>query len=647
MLEKLLPIPKHSLEYNQGLDSLRGIAVVLVLLFHIYPKEFSFGYVGVDIFFVLSGYLITGIIINKIETGKFSFLEFYRNRIRRIFPAMIIVLLFAMIAGYIFLFPKELELFSKHAKSSFLFYQNITLINEAGYWDAESTKKPLLHFWSLSVEEQFYLFWPMLIVFLSRFGIGWQLKLLALLMVLFIISLFGLQDPFYGSFSRFWELALGGFVYSIKDKKIFEKIVNTVFVMIFFIFAIAFSYGNMEYSLLKTSLVVVSTSLLILSFGRFKNPIFGSNILLFFGLISYPLYLWHYVIIGYMHIFGLDVPDFGIWVVLISILLAYTTYRFVEVYSRSQTSYYFSGALLAIALCLVFVSMYIHKTRGLNQREHMKNIASANFDRAPTKDSNATVLIEKIVGKNSNISHMRANTNNLQEPFFMVVGDSHAYSIYDALAFELKEQNYKTILISNNSIPPFIAPKHSINLKVDAKNKTILTIIENIKPKNVIWISRGEIYASGDKFLSKSNDKDNASYEVTDFYDHLSTTFGYFDKKNIKLYFVLENPEMGFYPENCLKRPFFASPTNKDCSVSKNVYLKRQEKFIYNVRKRASGYKNIKIVDTANIFCDKNRCYAIKNGKLLYFDDNHLNQEGAKMQASEIVRQVFANDKTK
>lgn len=645
MFEKFLPIPKHSLAYNRQLDALRGVAVLLVLFFHIYPAIFSFGYVGVDIFFVLSGYLITGIIITKIDKSDFSFLEFYRNRIRRIFPAMLIVLIFALMAGYIFLFPKELELFSKHAKSSFLFYQNITLINEAGYWDAESTKKPLLHFWSLSIEEQFYLFWPILLIFLSKVGKNWSLKLFVLFLILFAISLLRFQDPFYGSFSRFWELALGGFIYSIKDKKIFFNIENNIVASALFILAIAFAYGNSEFSLSKTVAITISTSILILSFNRSENPIFKSNILLFFGLISYPLYLWHYVLIGYLHIFGLDVPEFGIWIVIVSIFFAYMTYRFVELKARSQNSYYFSITLFLMALSLAFSAHFIYKSRGLPGREHIKAIKGVDFERAPYKDENATLILEKIVGHNPNISHLRSNMQNTSKPFFMMIGDSHAYSIYDAVANELKNKGFRTISISNNSIPPLVKTIQHANNKADTKNKTILKVLESIGPKKVIWVSRGEIYASGVKFSLATNEPYIGNYKSIDFYENLDLTFKYFDANDIKLYFVLENPEMGFAPEECIKRPFFSEPAISKCSIPKTTYLKRQENFIYNVRKSAAKYKNIMIVDTRNIFCDKSMCYAMKDGKVIYFDDNHLNQEGAKLQANEIVRQIFTDDK--
>ena len=169
-MSNFIPSVKHSLDYNPSIDGLRGIAISLVLMFHIWPNYFSFGYVGVDLFFVLSGYLISKIIYTKLEKDNFSLKEFYRNRIRRIFPSLIIVLFSCLTFGYLFLFPNELENLAKHIKSSAFFYENFRLINEVGYWDEAAILKPLLHFWSLAIEEQFYIFWPLIFLFYIKLG---------------------------------------------------------------------------------------------------------------------------------------------------------------------------------------------------------------------------------------------------------------------------------------------------------------------------------------------------------------------------------------------------------------------------------------------------------------------------------------------
>jgi peptidoglycan/LPS O-acetylase OafA/YrhL len=164
-----LPVVPHTLKYNPSLDGIRGIAILAVLLFHIWPNIFKYGFLGVDLFFILSGYLMTQIIYNKLHQNAFSFKEFYRNRIRRIFPSAIIVLIFIIIIGYLFLFPLELKNLGKHIEVSALFYENYNLINEVGYWDKAAELKPTLHFWSLAVEEQFYIFWPLILFSIYKF----------------------------------------------------------------------------------------------------------------------------------------------------------------------------------------------------------------------------------------------------------------------------------------------------------------------------------------------------------------------------------------------------------------------------------------------------------------------------------------------
>jgi len=153
-----IEIPEHSLEYNRSIDGLRGRAATLVILFHLFPFIFPSGFVGVDILFVISGYLITKIIIKQKLENKFNLWIFYRNRIRRIFPAMLVVILFSLIMGYLFFIPYFYEFLAKHVNAVLVFQENFRLIKEQNnYWDINSKLKPLLYFWSLSIEEQFYI----------------------------------------------------------------------------------------------------------------------------------------------------------------------------------------------------------------------------------------------------------------------------------------------------------------------------------------------------------------------------------------------------------------------------------------------------------------------------------------------------------
>ncbi len=373
-MNNFIPVVNHSLKYNPSIDGLRGIAIFLVLIFHIWPNYFSFGYVGVDIFFVLSGYLITQIIYTKLENGNFSLKEFYRNRIRRIFPALILVLLSSLIFAYLFLFPSEFENLSKHIKSSAFFYQNFRLINEVGYWDEAAILKPLLHFWSLAIEEQFYLFWPLLFMFLYKIRVNMVLSIFIVFLILFALGIILDIDKFYHSISRTWELALGGlvFVLSYKYKDLSEFLRKNKYpIYIIFFISILFSCNNKSFDIIKTFLVVFSSALLILSLSYDKTKtIFSNKILVFIGIISFPLYLWHYVIISFSYIVGYEINDVGIYIAILSIFLSYLTYRYVELYSRKKDSYFFTIVLISIVLIIVVIANYISKNKGLEDRSH-------------------------------------------------------------------------------------------------------------------------------------------------------------------------------------------------------------------------------------------------------------------------------------
>ena len=153
-----------NIPYRKDIDSLRGLSVLLVLFYHAFPEIIPGGFIGVDIFFVISGYLISSIILLSINNNDFLLIEFYARRIRRLFPALITVLLFSLVIGWLILYPEEYEQLGQHVSKSVIFLLNFELINEVGYFDVESHYKPLLNLWTLSVEEQYYLIWPLIML---------------------------------------------------------------------------------------------------------------------------------------------------------------------------------------------------------------------------------------------------------------------------------------------------------------------------------------------------------------------------------------------------------------------------------------------------------------------------------------------------
>lgn len=200
-------------KYRPDIDGLRALAVILVVAFHAFPEWIPGGFIGVDIFFVISGFLISSILIEGLESNTFSFFNFYSRRILRIFPALLLVLSCALLLGWFNLFADEFSLLGKHIYASTLFFQNFNLLSEVGYFDEAVITKPLLNLWSLGIEEQFYLIWPFLL------WLGYKLNIRPItLIVLLGISSFVLSivmtfnDPrlaFFSPITRFWELLVG------------------------------------------------------------------------------------------------------------------------------------------------------------------------------------------------------------------------------------------------------------------------------------------------------------------------------------------------------------------------------------------------------------------------------------------------------
>jgi len=661
-----IPVVNHSLKYNPALDGIRGIAITLVLLFHIWPEYFSFGYVGVDIFFVLSGYLITQIIHTKLQSDSFSFKEFYRNRIRRIFPALIIILLTTFFIGYLFLFPSELEQLGKHIKSSAFFYQNFRLIGEIGYWDEAAQLKPLLHFWSLSIEEQFYLFWPLLLFVVYKLRIDLFFSLFIIFVLLIVVSQFLNTDAFYHSLARFWELTFGGLVYACSTKfnslKQMHRFKWIIFVL--FILAIGLSYGNNAFSMVKTFMLVLATGLIIVYIStKPDDRLLSMSPLVFLGLISFPLYLWHYIFISYMHIFGLEVQNYGVWIILFSIFVSYLTYRYVELYARKQTSYKFSIILFAIALLIGFLGQYIYKYKGLPHRHHLisNDKFQKQFVRTPPTNKTGLLLVTKILGHKPNNSYIKATSDDLAKKFIAIIGDSHAHTSYTGFAKNFRKQGYETVLIANSSCPPYIGGamgKNMDNIKqCEQKIDDIYTAINNIPHlKKVILVTRGSVYMydkgygvvdSGGKVLNYHFEEffiNKNTYEQREiFFEVLENTFKRYTNSRFNLYYLLENPELGFLPKNCMERPFNIFPST--CKLSYDNYISRAGKYRNGVNKIAKKYPNIKILDPKDLYCDNSYCYAIKDGKMLYADDDHHSVDGSTIQAQYLIKDIIKNDK--
>ncbi|MDE2433110.1 MAG: acyltransferase [Burkholderiales bacterium] len=334
--------------YRPDIDGLRAVAVVSVLLFHAFPSVLPGGFVGVDIFFVISGYLISSILIKETQQGRFSVLQFYIRRARRLFPALLVMLAGTLVVGWLMLFPGEWRALGKHTLAGAAFLSNLALWQEAGYFDGSSDLKPLLHLWSLAVEEQFYLVWPMIIFVVGRRStrvLGWvTLGLIAIsLGASAVLSPHNPTMAFYFPGTRFWELMVGSALaiwqaqHPRRDPSAatpWQQIGSGVGLAALLI-SIATFHSSMAFPGYVAALPVIGSALLIACgpLAWANRWVLAQKLAVAIGLISYPLYLWHWplLVMGRLWAEGQPVAPLALLGLLaVSFALAWLTYRFVE-----------------------------------------------------------------------------------------------------------------------------------------------------------------------------------------------------------------------------------------------------------------------------------------------------------------------------
>ena len=386
VLMKISSYPK----YRSDIDGLRALAVLAVVAFHAFPTWVGGGFIGVDIFFVISGYLISAIIFENLASGTFSFSEFYARRIKRIFPSLILVMASCLFFGWFVLLADELNQLGKHVAGGAAFISNFLLWGEVGYFDNASDTKPLLHLWSLGVEEQFYIVWPLLLWFTWKQKFNLLTITLVITMASFILNLTGVKQDMVATFyllpSRFWELLSGsllawftlckrdafidikdkldpflhGIFYSDKKKSDGQTLVNILSFVGLCLLLYGFWRIKNQFSFPGTwALVPVLGSLLIISAGNkawINRIVLSHRLAVWFGLISFPLYLWHWPLLSFARIIEGGVPTLNVRIAAVglSIFLAWLTVIFVEKPIRQGVS---TGIFKITTLCILLFSI--------------------------------------------------------------------------------------------------------------------------------------------------------------------------------------------------------------------------------------------------------------------------------------------------
>ena len=378
--------------YRPDIDGLRGVAVIAVVLFHAFPAVAPGGFVGVDVFFVISGFLITRIIVDGLRDNTFTFAGFYARRIRRIFPALAIVLAATLVAGWFWLYADSFQRLATHVAAGVLFVSNLILWRESGYFDASGDTKPLLHLWSLGIEEQFYLAWPLLLyaAWRRRLSLAWLTATLAL--ASFLLNIYqtrtDLVGPFYSPLTRVWELLVGALLVvmagttwpapvassrRLVPARLRSANARAAIGLTLIALAVLALDRTSQFPRWLALLPTVGAAL-VLSAGSgawINRELLSRPSLVFAGLISYPLYLWHWPLLSFARIVMGETPPFGIRVslVLASVALAWATFVWLETpvrFGRARTRAV--PVLVAGMAVIVVCSVITERTGGWPER---------------------------------------------------------------------------------------------------------------------------------------------------------------------------------------------------------------------------------------------------------------------------------------
>lgn len=636
-------------KYRPDIDGLRTIAVLSVVGYHAFPGWMPGGFVGVDVFFVISGYLISTIIFGNLEKGNFSYIEFYARRIKRIFPALLLVLVASMLFGWYVLFSDEFSQLGKHVAAGAGFVSNIALWSEAGYFDNAAELKPLLHLWSLGIEEQFYILWPILLGVVWRRKFNFLMVTLLVAIISFAINIFWVNhDPvagFFLPFSRIWELMVGGILAYIvlhKHQYLSDNIalssLMSLFGLVLIGVSVIFFTKHTPFPGWWALLPTMGAFLVIAgSPGAWVNQhLLSIRPMVWIGLISYPLYLWHWPLLSFARIVEGGTPAISIrvFIIIASVLLAWGTYIFVEKRFKqdySKISIYFLALSMALLLAIGLLIWKGFLLPRQNSKFIERIVTAAGDSNYPGKLTPQIMDGETLYVKEGS----KAKT--------LFYGDSRIEQYGPKIVRLLEENpNYNTAVFGTRPgclpIPNVYESNHKLCKDARVSNEVIKYInrsdVETVvigAAWNVYFLIETEYedqrysyyYQDGgnnNKHLFR--DGDGASLAMQELEKFLGEI-----AKDKQVFLLLDNP----YEKN--HSPKFYFEGTRLTSISEKFSSKQEARAIY-----ASGQKQLrdklkaiavrsgaKIIDPTALLCNETDCkFTTESGIPIYMDEGHL-----------------------
>lgn len=624
-------IERDTLQFRKDINGIRALAVVAVVLFHFSPSLVPGGFAGVDVFFVISGFLMTGIIFRGLEQKNFSIIEFYFARANRIIPALAALCLVLLVFGWFYLPPIDYKSLGKDAAGSILFLSNIFYLKESGYFDATSLEKWLLHTWSLSAEWQFYIIYPVVLVIMRKLV---SLKIIKSVIVLgtlvgFIFCIFATYKwpnaSYYLLPTRTWEMMFGGvaylFPFTLSDKR--KRLLEWMGLALIFCSYFLITKNDPWPGYL--AIFPVLGSFLVIQAHR-NNSFITSNVLFQrLGSWSYSIYLWHWPLVVSIYYFSLGSIYTFIGMAL-SVLLGWLSYKYIE-RIKFQTKFdsakdYLKCKPLYLVVIVCILGITIVKENGfikLAPAEYQTTIEKATI--SPYRHK---CHIGEYQPPEDSCEYFGENIS------WAILGDSHSVEIAYALAERLKTDNVGLKHFTFSDCNSSYGQIENFSKCTKWYNESVNYILENKKIRNVVLNHRfTEQFFGGDatKYPTPSvseltEDIRSATKQLDKLIHKLAST-----KDNVYIFHPIpELPRnihqliaLTFRNENSLRNVF---GTDLNWYEERNIYvIDHFDTFDYP--------ENVYFLKPKEIFCDETICYAVKNGIPLYFDADHPSMLGA------------------
>ena len=678
---------KKNFNYKPEIDGLRALAVLPVIFFHAGIEFFKGGYVGVDIFFVISGYLITTIILSEISKGRFNLTNFYFRRARRILPILYFVCLLTIPFSLMIMDQESIKFFSKELISVILFCSNFFFWKNTGYFGADSDLQPLLHTWSLGVEEQFYIFFPIFVIIIWNFKKKYLVHSIFFILLLSILlsqlgGNFKYQNltftppffvlpfdffwqagsaNFYLPFGRVWELMAGSLlaIYLSKNK-IVDKKSNNVFSILGFvviILCILYYSENIQYPSFFTLLPVIGT-LLIIIFSTKKtilSKVLSYKPLVFIGLISYSLYLWHQPLFVFFRIyFDLSLNSLNIFfLIMLSFVLSFFSWKYIETPFRNKNIITNKKLLLYLfassSFIIFFSSLILFEKIKPNKKIIPKEVLSSIH-----LEKNEKCFDAHYAHGSKTDWYCKIGSSSEKVSFFLY-GDSHALALKPAFDGASVDSNKQGAFAGYAGCPPLLgiySMRPDRHLKDCKKlNEKIFKYVSSNKIKKVFLVARWSYYTDGNydrTNFSHISKKDiffsNKSNSREAFYFGLKNTLEKYNNIGVEVILVQQAPLQLYDPKFVYLKSL--SKNNKDIDQQKlytfAVDYKKHMSLQKFVRDKMNLLENkdykVKVIDLNNIFCDKIKCLVGNKKSSYYYDKSHLSKKGAKMTENLIIK---------